>query len=83
MIFPWESNNYLVKNNKCKKGGQRKWIALLYLKHILMFNLNFRSSVELRKKEHVRKNDLIDIMLDALKDYQVCKYMANKIMYIE
>jgi hypothetical protein len=33
--------------------------------------INFRSSLELRKRETVRKNDLIDIMLDALKDFQV------------
>ncbi len=30
-----------------------------------------RSSVELRKKEKIRKNDLIDILIDALNDYEV------------
>ena len=30
-----------------------------------------RSSVELRKKEKTRKNDMIDILIDALTDYEV------------
>ncbi len=46
-----------------------KDIGPLLLK--ILFLYIFRSSMELRKKENIRKNDFIDIMLDTLKDFQV------------
>lgn len=36
-----------------------------------------RSSVELRKKEKTRKNDMIDILIDALTDYEVAWFRCN------
>ncbi len=49
---------------------------------LLILLPNFRSSFELRKKENIRKNDLIDIMLDALKDFQVTFYNTSLTLII-
>ncbi len=39
----------------------------------MFYDIGPRSSLDHRRKEKIRKNDFIDLILDALKDYQVIK----------